>query len=175
MAAWEQADALIRDLIAHLARTERAKINEVNPATGTEGAKEHLTHNDEALRAVVKETMAIAMATTIAEAIKELSQAPNGPSSRRSWTHIAANGQRTNSSPLSTWENKILVPTRREREVFIRTQSNSPSLQRSPLEVVTTINQTLKSSEAIAARRLQSGNTLVPFAKTADVYKAADQ
>ena len=66
-----------------------------------------------------------------------------------------------------------MVPARREREVIVR-KGEGDSSQRTPVEVVRAINSALGNDEAIAARRLQSGDTLITFREAANAYKTDD-
>ena len=65
------------------------------------------------------------------------------------------------------------MPARRSREVLIKEgEYNEGEVYRSPADVVTAVNTALGVSEAVAIRRLKSGDTLVAFKEQASAYKA---
>ena len=66
-----------------------------------------------------------------------------------------------------------MVPARRSREVLIKQgEYNEREAHRTPADVVAAVNIALGASEAVAIRRLKSGDTLVTFKEQASAYKA---
>jgi hypothetical protein len=65
-----------------------------------------------------------------------------------------------------------VVPARHVREVIIRKNNNQPAelAKRTVPEIVQSINTALKTNGAVAARRLQSGDTVVTFKDKASQY-----
>ena len=66
------------------------------------------------------------------------------------------------------WAPCKVVPARYIWELVIKTRGNNPP--KIAAEVVLKVNLVLYSSEALAARRLQSGNIIVLFKNNAEAY-----
>ncbi len=66
-----------------------------------------------------------------------------------------------------------MVPARRSREVLIKQgEYNEREAYRTLADVVAAVNIALGASEAVAIRRLKSGDTFVTFKEQASAYKA---
>ena len=89
------------------------------------------------------------------------------------WAAAAAKGlaPQASSGSSAAWEPRMVVSARRVREVLVCTASESIRI---PVEVVAAVNKALGKDEAVAAQRLQSGDTMVIFAETATAYKAGE-
>jgi len=107
--------------------------------------------------------------TAVQTAIRETSSSPAPSSAPRSWASVVGSRPWGGSAGVAQ-EPRIVVPARREREVIVR-KGEGDSSQRTPVEVVRAVNSALGNDEAIAARRLQSGDTLITFKEAANAYK----
>jgi hypothetical protein len=110
--------------------------------------------------------------TAVQTAIRETGSISTSPTTPRSWASIASS-KPWGAGATAALEPRVVVPARREREVVVRKGDGDP-LQRTPIEVVRAVNSALGSNEAVAARRLQSGDTLVTFNEAAKAYKTGD-
>jgi hypothetical protein len=104
--------------------------------------------------------------TAVQTALRETGATPAPSITPKTWANVAGGA-------LAAQEPRIVVPARREREVVVR-KGDSDASQRTPAEVVRAVNTALGDSEAVAARRLQSGDTLVTFSEGAKAYKTDD-
>ena len=125
-------------------------------------------NNEENIIKVIRSEVKIAVQT----AIRETNTTPALATTPRTWASIAGS-KPWGGGALTAQEPCIVVPARREREVVIR-KGEENSSQRTPVEVVRAVNSALGNDEAIAARRLQSGDTLITFKEAANAYKIDD-
>ena len=88
------------------------------------------------------------------------------PPQPRTWASIASGT--TSPSAGASWAPRKVVPARHAREVVIKTKGGTPP--QLPTEVVAKVNAALRSSEALAARRLQSGDIVVSFKDSAEAH-----
>lgn len=159
--ALEAAEAFI---VAAEKRVDALK-HRVDDASHNKSSKEN---SDENIIKIIRSEVKAAVQT----AIQETNPTPTPPTTPRSWASIA--GSRPwGGSAGTTQEPRIVVPARREREVIVR-KGEGNSSQRTPVEVVRAVNSALGNDEAIAARRLQSGDTLITFKEAANAYKTDD-
>ncbi len=111
------------------------------------------------------------------EMVRSLAQAIEGIKAKtteppKTWASVAAAGERRVGS-AGAGEPRLVIPARRAREVLIHPFAEQPD-QRTPLEVVRAANQAIGSSEAIAARRLGSGDIILTFKEDAQHYKTSE-
>jgi hypothetical protein len=85
----------------------------------------------------------------------------------RTWASVASSPP-SGGSGNSAWVARKVVPARHAREVVIRTKGNMAP--QPPAEVVSKINTALRCSDALAVRRLPSGDAAVTFAGDASAY-----
>jgi hypothetical protein len=100
------------------------------------------------------------------EAITKRAKGPT-PAQPRSWASIVS-GTTGQSGGGAVWEPRKVVPARHAREVVIKTKGCTPP--QSAAEVVSRVNTALRSSEALAARQLQSGDIVVLFKNNAEAH-----
>ena len=87
--------------------------------------------------------------------------AVGAPAGRRSWASVAASPT-SGSSGSAAWEPRMVIPARKEREVTIKAASQREEFtRRSPKEVVEAVNKSAGNENAVAARRLRSGDVVV--------------
>ena len=66
---------------------------------------------------------------------------------------------------------KIVIPERRTREIMIQAREQSADLaKRTPAQVVEAANKAIGGNSIVAARRLQSGNTVLTFQGNAEGF-----
>lgn len=112
-----------------------------------------------------------ALEKTIENTIKRLQTSHASPP-RSSWASIAAGAPLQSHGPLP-WELRVVLPARHNREVTIR--ATAPDvLSRNIPDTVKAINNLLECEEAIAARRLPSGDVRITFKENATKYKGTD-
>ena len=88
----------------------------------------------------------------------------------RSWASIVSGA--TSPSADAAWAPRKVVPARHTRELVIKTRGNNPP--ETAAEVVLKVNLALRSSEALAARRLQSGDIVLSFKNNAEAHVQDD-
>ncbi|CAJ2503888.1 Uu.00g112820.m01.CDS01 [Anthostomella pinea] len=95
------------------------------------------------------------------------SQTVPGTTGPRSWANVAAAG-----GPVAINTPKVFVPGRIQREVIIRNSGSIPEMtKRTAIETVQAVNMAIGVQEAVAARRLPSGDVAVTFLNMANKYK----
>jgi hypothetical protein len=159
--ALEAAAAFIEAAEKRVSALERR----VDDASRNNNSKEN---SDENIIKVIRSEVKAAVQT----AIQEASSSPAPSTTPKSWASIAGSRPWGGSAGIAQ-EPRIVVPARREREVIVR-KGEGDSSQRTPVEVVRAVNSALGNDEAIAARRLQSGDTLITFREAANAYKTDD-
>ncbi|KAG6039135.1 hypothetical protein E4U39_007828, partial [Claviceps sp. Clav50 group G5] len=108
---------------------------------------------------------------SIEKAVQKALRAP--PTGGTTWASIAARGGPSPPGPRSP--PPIAAPPRLHREMLIKgTSINSTVSGRSPVEIVKAVNAALKSEVAVAARRLQSGDTIITFRDASSRPKTED-
>jgi hypothetical protein len=94
--------------------------------------------------------------------IKALQQQAIPPAQTRSYAAVAA----TPPNAESHWQGKVVIPARKSREVIVKSVEQPAELaKRTSGQVVAAVNTALKDTphRAQAAKRLQSGDTVVTF------------
>lgn len=101
----------------------------------------------------------------VVEAVQAATKATTGTPPTRTWADIATGLQGTTFRPgASQSPPRKAVPKRASREVLIRSNNLPADLaKRTPAEITQAVNQATGQPEAIAARKLPSGDTVVTF------------
>jgi len=117
----------------------------------------HDSNNNAAIRKAIEEILPSALS-------KALGTIPVNPNEKKSWANVAASTSPHQSSAASRWQPKAVVPARRQREVIIRAPGAAEALtKRSPQQVVSAVNTARNCADAVAARRLPSGDVILTF------------
>ncbi|KAK8013598.1 hypothetical protein PG991_009191 [Apiospora marii] len=96
----------------------------------------------------------------VGEAIAQATQDPKAVQTK-SWAQVASAPR---GSDPAAWQPKVIVPARRNREVVIKSVDQSNDIQkRRPADIVQSVNTAIGHSEAIAARKLPSGDIVLTF------------
>ena len=93
-------------------------------------------------------------------------ESPANAPQARTWASIASSPSRQSAG--SAWVARKVVPARHTRELVIRTKGSLPP--QPPAEVVSKINTVLRCSDALATRRLPSGDVVVSFKNDASIH-----
>ena len=130
------------------------------------------SHNDKNSNEDIAKIIRTEVKTAVQTALRETGSTPAPSTTPKTWANVASS-RPWGAGALAGQEPHIVVPARREREVVVR-KGDGDASQRTPVEVVRAVNSALGSSEAVAARRLQSGDTLITFSEGVKFYKTDD-
>ncbi|KAG6235668.1 hypothetical protein E4U23_000578, partial [Claviceps purpurea] len=105
----------------------------------------------------------------VKEAVAEAFNAPP------TWASVVARSAPTSNSTPRSPPPPMAVPARVHREVVVKGSSISSTVnRRNPVEIVNAVNGAIQAPVAVAARRLQSGDTVVTFRDLARPHVEAD-
>lgn len=113
--------------------------------------------------------------TTLRKILAETLKAPSpAVAAASSWAKVAALPTPLGRGAAGPQEIRTIVPERRARELVIRAPVDSKVAKGKPQDIVAAVNKELGSGEAVAARRLPSGDTVLTFEKNSAQYTHSD-
>ncbi|KAI8956926.1 DNase I-like protein [Daldinia sp. FL1419] len=151
-----EIDDLAKEVKAEIEKTVNAWKTRVNTATPAERKRRR---SDVPELNEIKELIK----KTINEELKSMNN--TGKPQERSWAAVAGGATKP-------WTPTIAVPARFQREITVKTTAESQEAsKRNPEEIVRAVNNAIGKDEAIAARRLRSGDVTITFRPEAEQYK----
>jgi hypothetical protein len=109
--------------------------------------------------------------TTIEALAKTVKEALPGPGNtpKKTWAAVAKGVRGTSEGAV--YAPKVVIPERRTREIVVQAPGQSEDLaKRTPAQVVEAVNKALGGDSAVAARRMQSGDTVLTFIGNAEGF-----
>jgi len=112
------------------------------------------------------------LTTKIDKVDDKLATGPLPTAGGTTYAKVAASGATKSSGDSAVWTSQKVIPARHIREVIIKAAENQPAelTSRKAPEIVQSVNTALGTNSAVAARRLQSGDTVVTFRWNASQY-----
>ncbi|CAJ2505083.1 Uu.00g124770.m01.CDS01 [Anthostomella pinea] len=148
-------------IVHRYAAIEARKATEANAKTAT------ITTGNRNTKAITRDELNRSIEAAFRRFMLKTHQAVPGTTGPRSWANVAAAG-----GPVATNTPKVFVPGRIQREVIIQNSGSIPEMtKRTAVETVQAVNMAIGIQEAVAARRLPSGDVAVTFLDTANKYK----
>ncbi|CAJ2504452.1 Uu.00g118460.m01.CDS01 [Anthostomella pinea] len=148
-------------IVYRYAAIEAQKATEATANTAT------ITTRNRDTEAITRDKLNRSIKAAFRRFMPKTPQAVPGTTGPRSWANVAAAG-----GSVTTNTPKVFVPVRIQREVIIQNSGSILEMtKRTAVEAVQAMNMAIGAQEAVAARRLPSGDVVVTFLNTINKYK----